>query len=80
MFGDSSPKDLAAKNEVFESALRAQSLTQNLNPNVKQKVEAGLPQAFANRYTSQPMELLLLTMLSQNQLLTSQGHQPYITT
>jgi len=52
MFGETSPKDLAAKNEAFETALKSAVAAPNLDPMFKQKVDAGLPQAFANKSLS----------------------------
>jgi len=52
MFGETSPKDLAAKNEAFETALKSAVASPNLDPMFKQKVDAGLPQAFANKSLS----------------------------
>ena len=52
MFGETSPKDLAAKNEAFETALKGAVASPNLDPMFKQKVDAGLPQAFAKKSLS----------------------------
>jgi len=47
MFGDSSPKDLAVKSEAFDTALKSATSNPNTDPMFKQKVDAGLPQAFS---------------------------------
>ena len=52
MFGETSPKDLAAKNEAFETALKGAVASPNLDPMFKQKVDAGLPQAFTKKSLS----------------------------
>jgi len=52
MFGATAPKDLAAKNEAFETALKSAVAEPNLDPMFKQKVDAGLPQAFAKKSLS----------------------------
>ena len=52
MFGAVAPKDLAAKNEAFETALKSAVSEPNLDPMFKQKVDAGLPQAFAKKSLS----------------------------
>jgi hypothetical protein len=47
MFGESSPKDLAAKSEAFDAALKSATSNPNTDPMFKQKVDAGLPQTFS---------------------------------
>jgi hypothetical protein len=54
-----------SKNEVFELALKGAVANPNPDPMFKQKVEAGLPQAFANKSLS-AMEACLNNALAES--------------
>jgi len=60
MFGDAAPKDLAAKSEAFDSALKGAIATPNTDPLFKQKVDAGLPQNFNKAVNTQEQIAALL--------------------